>query len=118
MNAFETYAKAAKIRVMQPQKLVGSIKTRSAGRERYAEILAEIRSRITNNNPDPLHKYLASIASELAQFRAELEFYWEGDGAEMRGLAKEIEWAIACCDERLDLPRWPVRELEAEGLTQ
>ena len=111
-DPFAAYGKRATTTAATP--LVGVNKTRAAAKVRYSEILAEIQARITNNNPDPLHKYLASIASELAQFRAELEFYWEGDGAEMRGLAKEIEWATACCDERLDLPRWPIRELEAE----
>jgi hypothetical protein len=111
MNPYETYAKAAHSRVTAPQRLVGSIKTRSEGRTRYTEICVEIK---LLNSTQKVDSYLTLNASELAQFAAEMPFYYDGDGAEMLGIAKEIELAFARCDDVLDLPRWDPGQMEAE----
>lgn len=93
-DPYEAYAKAAHSRVNQPQKLVGVIATRAAARTRYSEIVAELEA---CEDADQLEGFLGSVASELIQFRAELEFYWEGEG-DFLGLAQEIERARARCD--------------------
>jgi hypothetical protein len=103
MNPFEAYAKSAHSRISQPQALLGPIKLRADARSRYAEIVSELHG---FTDPENLEIYLMGIEKELIQFQTELDFYWEGDGADMRGLAKEIEWARARVDDHLDLPRW------------
>ena len=89
MNAFESYAKQANTIVSRPTPLVGVTKTRSAARVRYSEIVAELHA---CDDPDMLDAYLASIAADLAQFRAELPFLWEGED-DFLGLSGEIDAA-------------------------
>lgn len=93
-DAFEAYAKTAYSRVNQPQKLVGVIATRAGARTRYSEIVEELNA---CEDADQLQGFLDSISKELVQFRAELEFYWEGDG-DFLGLREEIERAHARID--------------------
>ena len=88
MNIFETYAKQANTIVSRPTPLVGVTKTRGAARVRYSEIVAELHA---CDDPDMLDAFLASIAADLAQFRAELPFLWEGDGEDFPGLQRNIE---------------------------
>lgn len=94
-----------------PPRLLGAMKTRSEARSRYAEIVANL-----NRCQDKLilETYIASVDRDLKQYAAELEWLWEGDGQELRGLAKEIEWARARVDVGLDFPRWEPGQLEAE----
>lgn len=70
-----------------PDRLVGVIKTRSEARAKYSGIVAELAA---CEDHDMLDAYLASIKHELAQFRAELDFLWEGDGEDFPGLEIEI----------------------------
>jgi hypothetical protein len=91
MNAFEQYAKKAATIVNAPARLVGVIKTRAYARIRYSEIVAELAA---CEDADMLDGFLSSITPELAQFRAELDFLWEGEG-DFLGLSNEIERAEA-----------------------
>jgi len=114
-NPFADYGKRATSTV--PDRLIGPNKTRATARERYHEIVTELGD---FSDPENLEIYLMQIASEIAQFRAELPFLWEGDGeipdrkslqnGEMHvgilGLQKEIERAQARVDDGLDFPRW------------
>lgn len=106
-DPFEAYAKAAHSRVSQPQPLIGVNKTRAAARERYSEITTALAA---FRDPENLEIYLLSIDRELAQFRAELPFLWEGED-DFLGLEKEIERAQARVDDGLDFPRYEVKEL-------
>lgn len=108
MNPFDAYAKKANTIVNQPTPLLGPIKTRAEARVRCAAIGLEIARCATS---EQLESYLASVAPELVQFRTELEFLWFGEG-DFLGLEKEIEWARARVDDRLDYPRWEDRYLE------
>ena len=99
-NPFADYGKRATSTV--PDRLIGPNKTRAAARERYHEIVTELGD---FSDPENLEIYLMQIASEIAQFRAELPFLWEGDG-DFLGLQKEIERAQARVDDGLDFPRW------------
>jgi hypothetical protein len=87
MNAFETYAKAAATRVNQPPKLIGPAKTRAAATAQYTEIVANLHA---CEDADMLDAYLASARSEITQIHAELDFLWNGDGADFTGLRAEI----------------------------
>lgn len=102
MNHFEAYAAKAQTIVNQPPKLLGVNKTRGEARQRVDEIVRELRSFQTK---DSLEEYLEILRPETAQFRAELEFYWEGEG-DFLGLRKEIALAEARVDAGLDFPRW------------
>lgn len=102
MNPFEAYAAKAHTIVNQPPKLIGINKTRGEARQRYDAIVKELRSFQTKES---LAEYLEILRPETAQFHAELEFYWEGDG-DFLGLRKEIALAQARVDDGLDLPRW------------
>lgn len=88
MDPFAAYGHKATSNT--PDKLVGVIKTRSAARDAYTAIAVELAA---CEDHDMLDAYLASIAHELAQFRAELDFLWEGDGADFPGLEQEIDRA-------------------------
>lgn len=85
MDPFADHGKRATSNT--PDRLIGVIKTRSAARYRYTDIVAEL---FACDDHDMLDAYLASIASDLAQFRAELDFLWEGDGEDFPGLKLEI----------------------------
>lgn len=102
MNLFEEYAKRANTIVSQPPKLLGVNKTRGEARIRYDALVEELRACATKAS---LAEELEIRRAEIAQFHAELEFYWEGDG-DFLGLRKEIELAQARVDDGLDLPRW------------
>lgn len=106
MNPFEAYSKRANTHVSHPARLLGPNKTRSDARVRYGEIVAELASFSDSEN---LEIYLIGMTRELAQFQAELDFYWEGDG-DFLGLQKEIERARARVDDGLDFPRYEVKE--------
>jgi len=84
-DPFADYAKKALSTT--PDKLVGVTKTRAAARQLYTAIIAELAA---CEDHDMLDAYLASIAPEIAQFRAELDFLWEGDGEDFPGLENEI----------------------------
>jgi len=99
-NPFADYGKRATSTV--PDRLIGPIGKRADARARYAEIVTELGA---YSDPKNLEKYLAEIGREIAQFRAELPFLWEGDG-DFLGLQKEIERAQARVDDGLDFPRW------------
>ena len=107
MNPFEAYGKRATTTV--PDRLIGPNKTRAVAKERYHEIAAELAD---FSDPENLEIYLMQIASEIAQFRAELPLLWHGDGGDFLGLAKEIERAQARVDDGLDFPRWDVSLVE------
>jgi len=94
MDPFAAYGKRATSTA--PDRLVGVIKTRSAARLRYAEIVAELGA---CEDADMLGPYLDSIRSEVAQYRSQLEHLWEGED-DFLGLANEIQ--SAC--ERLECP--------------
>jgi hypothetical protein len=102
VNPFEQYAKKANTIVSQPPKLLGPNKTRADARARYDSIVSELTAMRTLL---ALEEYLEIIRDEIAQFRAELEFYWEGEG-DFLGLQKEIERAQVRLDAGLDIPRW------------
>lgn len=87
-DPFSDYAKKAL--TTTPERLVGVTKTRAAARQLYTSIIAELAA---CEDHDMLDAYLASIAHEIAQFRAELDFLWEGDGADFPGLSIEIDRA-------------------------
>lgn len=70
-----------------PDRLVGVVKTRAESRRVYTDIIAELSA---CEDLDMLDAYLTTIAHELAQFRAELDFLWEGDGHDFLGLETEI----------------------------
>ena len=108
-NPFADYGKRATTTV--PDRLIGPIEKRADARARYAEIVIELGD---FSDPENLEIYLMQINKEIAQFRAELPFLWEGDG-DFLGLAKEIERAQARVDDGLDFPRWDVGQIE-EGL--
>ena len=111
MDVFEAYSKRAGGIVNNPQRLVGTIKTRGVARERYAQIVREMTLCPT---ADALEVCLADLAGEIAQYRAELEFLWFGEG-DFLGLEKEIERARARVDDGLDFPRWETGQLATEN---
>lgn len=101
-DPFASYAKQANTIVSQPAKLLGPSKTRADARARYDAIVKDLHG---IGNLAALEEHLEIIRDEIAQFHAELEFYWEGEG-DFPGLRKEIEWARARVDDGLDIPRW------------
>lgn len=92
MNAFADYG--SKATTVAVPRLVGVIKTRAAARVRYTEIVNELNA---CEDADMLEGFLFSISHELAQFKAELDLFWEGDG-DFAGLQQEIQRAQARCD--------------------
>jgi len=87
-DPFIAYAsKANTIAKHHPVPLIGRIKTRRAAMIRYQEIVTEI---IACDDEDMLTCYLVSIGGDIAQFRAELDFLWKGDGDDFPGLSGEI----------------------------
>lgn len=89
VDHFTAYAsKARTIASRHPVPLVGVTKTRRQAMVRYTEIVAEIRA---CEDEDTLAVYLATIRSDIKQFRAELEYLWKGDGEDFLGLSGEIE---------------------------
>jgi len=113
MNPFEAYAAKAQTMVTQPARLLGPSSTRSAARARYDEIVKELR---TFQTKDSLAEYLEILKPETAQFRAELPFYWEGEG-DFLGLRKEIALAQARVDAGLDFLRWGPGQSDSADLT-
>lgn len=112
MDPFAAYAETARKQVSQPAKLLGPIGTRADARLRYGQIVQAIQA---CEHSEDLEVYLLSITQEIKQFHAELERFWAGDGADFRGLEKEIEWARARVDDRLDFPRWEPADPAQEG---
>jgi len=94
MDPFAEYGRRATSTA--PDRLVGIIKTRSAARLRYAEIVAELGA---CEDADILGPYLESIHREAVQYRTEIQHLWEGED-DFPGLANEIQ---AAC-ERLEYP--------------
>lgn len=118
-NPFADYGHRATSQ--RPPQLIGQHKTRKDAKERYDEIVKELND---FSDPKKLEIYLMQISKEIAQFRAELRVYWEGDGTTpdkdslidgelggcFLGLQKEIERAQARVDDGLDFPRYEVTE--------
>ena len=77
-----------------PDRLVGVTKTRAAARLRYAEIISELGA---CEDADMLEAYVTSIAADIAQFKAELPLFWDGED-DFPGLEREIQAA----QERLE----------------
>ena len=71
-------------------KLQGPMATRAEARTVYAQITADLRE---IKDPIELEGFLMDMGLEIAQFREELPFYWEGDGNDFIGLENEIERA-------------------------
>ena len=94
-------------------RLVGVIKTRSAARDRYVGIIAEMAA---CKSSAELDDYLASISAEIVQFRAELPLYWNGTGEPFVGLQQEIERAQVRLDDGLDFPRHDPEQKQEEGI--
>ena len=109
-DPFAAYGYRATSTAVQP--LVGVHRTRSAAKARYSEIVAEMRE--CRSAPE-LESYLASISAETTQFRAELDFFWEGDG-DFPGLQHEIERAQVRLDDGLDYPRHDPEQKQRKGL--
>lgn len=86
-DPFADYGKRATTTV--PDRLVGVSKTRSAARLRYSEIIAELGA---CDDEDMLSAYLDSIAPDIAQFKAEIQFFWDGED-DFLGLDREIQAA-------------------------
>jgi hypothetical protein len=101
-DPFAAYAASANTIVNRPAKLLGVNKTRGEARQRVDAIVQELRGFQTKAS---LEEYLEILRPETAQFRAELDFYWEGEG-DFLGLRKEIALAQARVDAGLDFPRW------------
>lgn len=74
----------------RPAPLTGPIKTRANARMIYAEIVAELRA---CGDRETLEIYLMTVSEPLQQFEKELDFLWEGDGADFEGLQGEIRKA-------------------------
>lgn len=74
----------------RPAKLQGPMATRAEARTVYAQITADLRE---IKCPIELEGFLMDMGLHIAQFREELEFYWEGDGNDFLGLETEIERA-------------------------
>lgn len=79
----------------RPAPLTGKIKLRADARVIYTEIVGELSA---CEDGDTLAAYLDTIKEEIAQFEAELDFYWNGDGADFPGLSNEIARARARVD--------------------
>lgn len=79
----------------RPAPLTGKIKLRADARSIYNEIVGELNA---CEDGDTLSAYLDTIKDEIAQFEAELDFYWNGDGADFLGLSNEITRAHARVD--------------------
>lgn len=84
MNATQPYER--------PAPLTGPIRTRAEARVKYGEIVDDLR---TVTDDVELEGFLMDMQIEIAQFEAELPFFWEGDGQDFVGLEQEIEWARA-----------------------
>lgn len=86
-STHEVAAKVAPIR-KQPERLKGPIKTRAELRTACGAFVRDIHS------CDDLEQFEALVASHKAlidQVREEHPFFWDGDGADFLGLAKEID---------------------------
>lgn len=96
-------AYGAKATSTAKDRLVGPTKTRAGLRELYALVETELRAA---NSKAALAACLEAHNSTIIQVHAEAPLLWSGDGAEFRGLEKEIEHAAARVDDGLDFPRW------------
>lgn len=85
----------------KPTPLVGQIGTRAKLRLAYSDAVDLLHECATM---DDLEEWRAGHKSLIAQIHAEHEFFWAGDG-DFLGLEREIEWALARVDDRLDFPR-------------
>lgn len=79
-------------RPVPPPRLTGCIKTRAAARLVYADIVSELQ---LCADKDTLEIYLITIGEPLLQFQTELDFLWEGDSEDFKGLNREIQAAFA-----------------------
>lgn len=83
----------------KPEALTSPMKTRAEARVKYGEIVRELHA---CGDEDTLNAYLATVNAEIAQFERELPDAWNGDGADFKGLRREIDEArIACAGEEL-----------------
>lgn len=99
-DPFADYGKRAT--TMQPDKLVGTMKTRAEARARYSAIVAGLYE---CDSRKALNDYLFNVRAETVQFHAELPNLWEGED-DFLGLRKEIEHAFVRVDNGLDWPRY------------
>lgn len=96
MNHFEAYSKkATTIASRHPTPLIGPIKTRREAMAVYPQLVAGMKDQ---PSPAALQAYLDTIEPQLLQFHAELDFFWIGDGADFRGLDREIEDAFEAAE--------------------
>jgi hypothetical protein len=93
-DPFSAYGDTAVKKVTAPQKLLGPIKARAGMRARYVEIVSELNA---CDDDETLHCFLTSISQDIAQFKAEHELFWKGDGEEFPGLQQEIETTQQRC---------------------
>ena len=93
-DPFASYGHAA-TKPQRPAPLTGKVKLRADARVKYTEIVGEL---IACEDADTLAAYLDTIKDEIAQFQSELDFYWNGDGADFPGLSEEITRARARVD--------------------
>lgn len=109
MNPFTAYAgKARTIASRHPSPLIGPTRTRREAMIRYQEIVTDLHA---CGDEDTLACFLVSIRGDIAQFRAELDYLWRGDGEDFPGLNGEIEAA------RIRISQFPATpESEAERI--
>jgi hypothetical protein len=63
-------------------------------RKVYRQIVDELEA---CGDASTLETYLFTIGEELIQFKNELQYLWEGDGADFIGLNREVKAAVARC---------------------
>ena len=78
----------------KPEALTGPMKTRAEARVKYGEIVRELHACA---DEDQLEAYLDTAASFIGQFERELPDAWKGDGADFKGLRREIDEARIAC---------------------
>lgn len=92
MNHFEAYSRrAGTIARHHPAPLIGPVKTRREAMQIYTELVTGLAGHASLAG---LQAYLGNNESRFVQFHAELDFLWSGDGADFRGLEREIEDAF------------------------
>jgi|SRR5882672_4718236 len=92
----QEFAPAEQEQRQKPKPLEGLIKTRGEIRTKCGEFVRDLHG---CGDADQLDIVLADNAPLINQVKAELEFFWLGDGADFKGLAREIEEAKASFDD-------------------
>lgn len=72
----------------QPPRLTGPIKTRAEIRVACGEFVRELHA---CDDSDTLEAFLTASKALTDQVQEEVEYYWLGDGADFKGMQKEIE---------------------------